>query len=344
MLVVTSENNDAAGRTMPADSITVRRMKPVSKFRRNTLRASAQFAFVAFAFLLLAKAQDQGPGVIRVDVNLVMVDATVKTKSGEIMPDLKKDDFELREDGVVQKIDVFSRDELPLNVALVLDLSDSIGPFLGPLRDAATTALAALKPEDQVALFTFATEAQLRVPLTTDKNAIAQQISTFQARGATNINDGIFDAAQYLLTAPPNGRRVIILISDDVGTDAGGQGTRDIVTETLAADAALYNLKIPGYNPPQTIAYASTVPGLVNIRKVMAQTGGEIFDVQDVAHLDATFSALIQRLKTRYTLGYYTQANGAGGKRHQLDVRLKPSFGKKGHDYTILAKSGYYVH
>jgi Ca-activated chloride channel homolog len=319
-------------------------MKPMSKFWRNTLRASAQLVCVAFAFLLLVQAQDQGPGVIRVDVNLVMVDATVKTKAGEIMPDLKKEDFELREDGVVQKLDVFSRDELPLNVALVLDLSDSIGPFLGPLRDAATTALASLKPEDQVALFTFATEAQLRVPFTTDKSAIAQQISTFHASGATNINDGIFLAAKYLLTAPPNGRRVIILISDDVGTDAGGQGTRDIVTETLAADAALYNLKIPGYNPPQTIEYASMIPGLVNIRKVMDQTGGEIFDVQDVAHLDATFSALIQRLKTRYTLGYYTQASGAGGKRHQLDVRLKPSFGKKGRDYIILAKSGYYVH
>ncbi len=344
MLVREEEKSYGALDPRLAYGILEHGMTPPSKLRRNIVRVSSQLAFVAFAFLLLARAQDQAPGVIHVDVNLVMVDATVKTKAGEIIPNLKKDDFELREDGVVQKIDVFSRDELPLNVALVLDLSDSIGPFLGPLRDAATTALASLKPEDQVALFTFATEAQMRAPLTTDKNSIAQQISTFQARGATNINDGIFDAAQYLLTAPPNGRRVIILISDDVGTDAGAQGTRDIVTETLAADAVLYNLKIPGYNPPQTIAYASTVSGLVNIRKVMDQTGGEIFDVQDVAHLDEVFSALIQRLKTRYTLGYYTQANGAGGKRHQLDVRLKPSFGKKGRDYTILAKSGYYVH
>ncbi len=124
----------------------------------------------------------------------------------------------MREDGVVQKLDVFSRDELPLNVALVLDLSDSIGPFLGPLRDAATIALAALKPEDEVALFTFSTEAELRVPLTKDKNKIADQFNTFRAGGATNINDGIFVAAEYLLTRPPNGRRVIILISDDVGT------------------------------------------------------------------------------------------------------------------------------
>ena len=311
----------------------------MSTIWRNTLRLSALIVFVAFFSRVPALAQNQEQSVIRVDVNLVLVDATVKTKAGQIMADLKQDDFELREDGVTQKIEVFSRDELPLNVALVLDLSDSIGPFLGPLRDAAGTALAALKPEDEVALFT-----ELRVPFTNDKTEIARQINSFHVGGATNINDGIFVAAKYLLNAPPKGRRVIILISDDVGTSAGGQGTRDIVTESIAADAVLYNLKIPGYNPPGTLFAASMVPGLVNIRRVTEQTGGEIFDVQDVAHLDAAFRALIQRIKTRYTLGYYTKATGAEGKPHKLDVRLTSSFGKKGHDYVVLAKSGYYVH
>ena len=316
----------------------------MSGFLRSTVRFSGVTIFVALAFGIPAPAQSQDKGTIRVDVNLVLLDATVKTKDGQIMANLKKDDFEVREDGVTQKVEVFSRDELPLNVALVLDLSDSIGPFLGPLRDAATIALAALKPNDEVALFTFSTEAELRLPFTKDKNKIADQINTFDARGATNINDGIFAAAEYLLKAPPNGRRVIILISDDVGTSAGGQGTRDIVTEAIASDAVLYNLKIPGYNPPSTIFAASMIPGLVNIRKVMDATGGELFDVQNVSQLDTVFSALIQRIKTRYTLGYYTMANGAGGKPHKLDVRLATSFGKKGRDYSILAKNGYYVH
>jgi Ca-activated chloride channel family protein len=311
---------------------------------RNVLRSTPLLVFAASFFHSSALAQNQEQSVIHVDVNLVLLDATVKTKAGQILGDLKQDSFELREDGVAQKIEIFSRDELPLSVALVLDLSDSIGPFLGPLRQAALTALSALKPEDEVALFTFATEAELKVPFTTDKTQIAQQISAFHVGGATNINDGIFVAAKYLLKTPPKGRRVIILISDDVGTDAGGQGTHDIITECIASDAVLYNLKIPGYNPPGTLFAASMVPGLVNIRKVMDQTGGEIFDVQDVAHLDAAFGALIQRIKTRYTLGYYTKATAAEGKAHKLDVRLAPSFGKKGHDYVILSKSGYYVH
>ena len=299
-------------------------------------------AAVAFLWRTPAKAQGQGSGTIRVDVNLVVLDATVKTKDGQIMDNLKKEDFAVREDGVTKKIELFSRDELPLNVALVLDLSDSIEPFLSPLRDAAATTLAALKPDDEVALFTFSTEAELREPLSKDKSRIAEEISSFKAGGATNINDGIFVAAEYLLRSAPKGRRVIILISDDVGTDAGAQGTRDIVTETIAADAALYNLKIPGYNPPQTRFYASMIPGLVDIRKVMDQTGGEIFDVQNVANLNSVFGALIQRIKTRYTLGYYTSVNGADGKPHKLDVRLAPSFGTKGRNYNVLAKTGFY--
>lgn len=335
-------------------------MNPLMMQMSRAKFAPYQFTIFLFAFLICliqlpARAnvrgtrppQDQkevqGQQPIRVGVNLVMLDATVKTKSGEIMADLKKEDFEVREDGALQKISIFSRDELPLNVALVLDLSDSIGPFLGPLRDAANTTLSVLKPDDEVALFTFSTEAQIEMPFTKDKSSIAEKIGSFKARGATNINDGIFVAAQYFLTKAPKGRRVIILISDDVGTSAGGQGTKDIVTETVAADASLYNLKIPGYNPPGTRFYASQVPGLVNIGKVAEETGGEIFDVQNVTSLDATFRALIERIKTRYAIGYYTNAESGSGKAHKLDVRLVKSHGTKGKDYVVLARNSYYL-
>src|SRR6516225_6906242 len=211
---------------------------------RNVLRSTPLLVFAASFFHSSALAQNQEQSVIHVDVNLVLLDATVKTKAGQILGDLKQDSFELREDGVAQKIEIFSRDELPLSVALVLDLSDSIGPFLGPLRQAAMTALAALKPEDQVALFTFATEAELKVPFTHDKSQIADMIGGFQTGGATNINDAIFLPAQYLLNAPQKDRRAIILISVDVGASAGGQGTRDIVTEAIASAAVDDNWKI----------------------------------------------------------------------------------------------------
>jgi Ca-activated chloride channel family protein len=281
---------------------------------------------------------------LRVNVNLVMVDATVKSKDGEIIGDLKKDDFEVLEDGVAQKLEIFSQDELPLNVAIVLDLSDSMGPYLGPLRNTMTGALSALKPEDQVSLLTFSTTAQLRVFLTDDKTRIARYISTTPAGGATNINDGIFVAAKYFFTAHPTGRRVIILISDDVATNQGHEGTREIIAESLEADAALYNLTVPGFNPASSILAAHRASAFVDIKRTMNETGGENFDVKDVIQLDTAFRDLIHRIKTRYTMGYYPLSSVPSDKPHKLEVRLAPSFGKKGRDYVVVAKSGFYVH
>ena len=320
-------------------------MKSLASLRQSRMRPCSLlvFSFVFLALLATIPIQGQAPdqAPIRVNVSLVMLDATVKTRAGQIMGDLKKEDFEVREDGVRQNIALFSRDELPLNVALVVDLSESIEPFFGALHDAAAATLASLKAEDTVALFTFSTKAELRVPLTKDKTAIAEQFNSFQAGGATNISDGIFIAAEYFLKTAPKGRRVILLISDDVSTLGGGQNTQDIVTEATAADTSVYNLKIPGYNPYGSLR--PVIPGLVSIQKVAEQTGGEIFDVQDAAATDAVFHTMLQRIRTRYTLGYYTSANGAEGKPHKLDVRLTSSFGTKGRDYVVLAKSGYYV-
>lgn len=314
---------------------------------------SAATLCLAVAALALAQSVPPPPpelpkpspqSAMRVSVNLVMVDATVKTKDGQIIADLKKGDFEVLEDGVVQKLEVFSRDELPLNVAIVLDLSDSMEPFLRPLRDSMTNALGALKAEDQVALFTFSSSVQLRVFLTDDKARIARYISTSPTGGATDINDGLYGAAKYFFHAQPNGRRVIILISDDVGTSAGKEKTQQIITESLEADAGVYNLTVPGYNPPEVIRTAHNIAGLVDIRKVLEQTGGENFKVEDVEHVGTAFSDLIARIKTRYTLGYYAKPSKPGQKLHKLEVRLAPSFGKNGRDYVIFAKDGFYVH
>ena len=83
------------------------------------LRCSAAIFIAALMWQRPLVTQDQGQdgqdqgSTLRVSVNLVLLDATVKSKAGRIMGDLKKDDFEVREDGVEQKLEIFGRDELP---------------------------------------------------------------------------------------------------------------------------------------------------------------------------------------------------------------------------------------
>ena len=133
--------------------------------------AASILAFRAFAFCVQLRAQgpsagsqlpppEKGGFTLKVDVNLVLVEATVRDNKGRIINDLEPEDFRVLEDGVEQQITYFSRDELPLAVALVVDGSGSISPVLPQLHHAAHDTLSQLKPDDQVALYAFATRAE----------------------------------------------------------------------------------------------------------------------------------------------------------------------------------------
>ncbi len=313
-------------------------------FSRAALRARQALALLValVTSIPVPLAAQQPEAKIRVDVNLVLVEATVKDKAGRVMGDLQKDDFLIDEDGVPQPIAHFSRDQLPLGVALVVDLSNSIEPFIKPLRYATLTALKALKPEDEVALFTFRTSVERRVRLTRDKLAVSDEIEFFHTGGGTNINRAIYDAANYLREQAPAARRVIVLVSDNVPTTQDGVTHDGVARAALEADAAVYSLKVPGYNPWQA-KMAAKARGMVNVDKLTAETGGEVFDVEREGSLFLAFKALIERLKTRYTIGFYPTRNAPDGNFHQLNLRLQPKFGGKGKDYAVLSKTGYFA-
>ncbi len=271
---------------------------------------------------------------IRVETQVVLVEATVKDRAGRVAGDLKKEDFVVLDDGVVQQISHFSRDQMPLAVALVVDLSGSIEPFLRPLRYATLTALKTLRAEDQVALFLFTSDVERRVDLTRDKREVSDQLEELSAQGGTNINAAVYEAARYLEDEAPAARRVVILVSDNVPIESGGYRAQEVAEAVLAADAALYGLKVPGRNPVGAKLAGRLRGGdLVNVSKLAAETGGEVFDVEKEGSLFLAFQQLITRLKTRYTLGYYP-ARAGDGKFHKLEVTVS------GH--SVLAKRGYY--
>ena len=313
-----------------------------------TIKCRARRALAAaLAALVLAgatrvEAQAQGSAPIRVETDLVLLEATVKDKSGRIMKDLKREDFVLDEDGMAQQVEHFSRDQLPLAVALVVDLSGSIKPFLRPLRYATQTALRALKPEDEVALFTFTSEVEERVRLTHDKREVSDQIEFFSAGGGTNINRAIYNAAKYLREAAPAARRVIVLISDNVPTVNDGVSASEVANAALEADAAVYGLKVPGDNP-LAARMISVGRGFVSVPKLTEETGGEIFEGEKEGSLFLAYPTLIERLKTRYTLGFYSTRKDRDGRFRKLNLRLQPRFGGKGRDYTVISKTGYYA-
>src|SRR5437660_1824038 len=91
--------------------------------------------------------------VVKVNTDLVVFDAqVVDKKTRRIIGDLSRDDFEVTENGVKQQISYFSRDELPLSIILLIDVSRSVRPIIHEIRDGALNALQRLKPQDEVAV------------------------------------------------------------------------------------------------------------------------------------------------------------------------------------------------
>jgi Ca-activated chloride channel family protein len=315
---------------------------------RKAVRALAVLTGLGVLALLgaLPPAAQQSPEPrIKADVNLVLLDATVKDKAGQIMAGLQKDDFRLDQEGRAQEIAHFSHDQLPLAVAMVVQQNNWVQPFLAPLRYATLSVLKALKPEDQVALFTFNDDVQRRVDLTHDKRQVADQIIASGRGMGTNINDAIYQAAAYLRETAPAARRVILLVSDNMPAECKKRASHEQVLDTaLAADATVYSLKLPYRGPFMMIIGDKLIEHwLVNVGKLTAETGGEVIDLEKEGSLYLAFQTILTRLKTRYTLGFYPNPKTEDGSFHRLNLQLAPSFGSKGHDYAMISKIGYYA-
>src|SRR5437764_5970078 len=185
------------------------------------------------AFLLIAWLNAQLPAfsqtesstppeqVFRVRVDLVVVDAQVlNKKTKRPVGGMRREDFQLYENGIRQQITSFSQDELPLSLVFLFDLTDSVRPVLQPLAAGALRALQHLKPQDEVAVMAYAASAQMLQDFTTDRQLIVnaiQKASRMERREAAFFNQGIFQAAQQSKRATsPASRRVIVWLTDNV--------------------------------------------------------------------------------------------------------------------------------
>jgi len=288
-----------------------------------------------------------GGYMLKVDVNLVVVEATVRDERGQIVDNLKRENFRIDEDGVEQPIVQFSRDELPLAVALVLDRSGSMGPVLRQVRDAAYDTLSQLKPNDEVALFAFASSSKRLEDLTTDRQHIADDIAGIYAGGGTNITDALFDAALYLGRAAPNRRHAVILVSDNDGTVQGYASDKDVIRMALETETSIYSIKVKAGGTSRALslplALPNALPGTGSVPKVARETGGEVIDTRTTGSVQSAMATVIARLKQRYTLGYSSSNRRRDGSFRQIDIRVSDGSAGAAVKYSVYARRGYYA-
>ncbi len=320
-------------------------------------RALAAGTLIFWAFALGAELRAQEPAAgsqlgppepggftLKVDVNLVLVEATVRDDKGRIVSDLKPGDFRVFEDGVEQQITYFSRDELPLAIALVVDGSGSIAPVRAELHQAAYDTLSQLKPEDQVALYEFATHPERLVDLTTDRKSIADGIMGIGSAGGTNIADALHEAIDYLGQEARDRRHAVIMVSDNQPTAKGEFNGDDVIRLALETQTIVYSVRlgVGREGLGGTLDEPGFIPGARWVNKIMLETGGEIIDTAAAGSAQKAMAAVIARLKQRYTLGYRSSNPSQNRAFRQIDVRLSDRVHDPKHPYKVFARHGYY--
>jgi VWFA-related protein len=268
----------------------------------------------------------------KINVNLVTTDVTV---TGRPVSELKAEDFVILDNGASQPITLFSLDQLPIAVALLIDASESIRPFLPMLQLSGLSALRHLKPEDQAVLYSFSAMVRRHTDLTGDRLLIADNLPKIEVKFGTALYDAIVDASKFLYQKAPNSRRVIILISDNYRV-GGALDAQSALVSLLETSTTLYDIRALSVVQSLTPDWAQSDEA---ISVMVNQTGGSLFDVRAPIALQQVLSNAINNIRKQYTLGFSPVNPGKPGTFHKLDVGIME---KRCPGCRIRTRKGYY--
>jgi VWFA-related protein len=311
-------------------------------------------------------ATPSGAATIHVDTQLVLLDAVVENKkSGQAVDTLSAKDFQLAEDGVQQTIIYCSRDQLPLSLVLLFDMTETVHAALEPLARAAMQTLAHLRPEDEVAVMIFSSRTELLQEFTKNRTLAASAIKTASWMAdveGTFLDEDMFEAVEQAMKArAPGNRRVLVWLTDGTANEQNsmtratiGQhapahlhSQQEAMTRLLQSGAVVSAL-IDRTAETNRAIMESGVGGtrLGDIDQYAKATGGLVMSGGTREAADR-LALLLDRLRARYTLGFKPTRVEPQGKFCKLSLQLNPEFLRdhrelRKSDFVILTKSGYY--
>jgi Ca-activated chloride channel family protein len=296
--------------------------------------------------------QNEDAQTIRLGTQLVNVLFSVTDKQNRYIGDLLKSEVEVLENGKPQEIFTFRREhDLPLTMAILVDVSNSVVPVLPRLTDASSQFIdSVMQPgKDKTAIIQFNSETELIQDLTSNITRLRRGLrvivddAPFSERdyrgppppvirgsrlGGTSIYDSIVVTCNDLL-ARKAGRKTIILFTD--GFDTTSRSRRpDAIEEALRAETVIYAI---GVGNPES---QGVNKGELN--KICEPTGGRVFIPRDVEELDLAFDQLEQDLREQYLLAYEPSNDRADGHFREIEVRTPRRKGLRIHH-----RRGYYA-
>ena len=276
--------------------------------------------------------QESGEAQFRVEVGAVNVLVTVHDKdSGEFVTDLTRDDFQIYESGVLQRVTNFSQQSnLPLTIALCVDTSSSVKLKLDFEKEAAIDFLfSVMRTSDRVLLLEFDTGVTLLHDFTSDPNDLIREVKSMQAGGGTSLYDAVYLVAEQKMLYE-GGRKTVVILSD--GVDLTSKHTfEDALRMAYQAEVAVYAIS--------TSRFGADVDhqGDNTLKQLTEATGGKAFYPVSEKQLTAAFKEIDKELRSQYNLAYISKNKKKDGAFRK--IRVKVSQGNS----RIRYRQGYFA-
>lgn len=275
-------------------------------------------------------AQSQPGKRFETEIEVVTVTVAVTDADGRLVTDLTQDEFELFEDARPQTITQFTRERVPVSLAVLLDVSDSmVGMRLTDARQALDRFLfELLAREDEYALVVFNHQPIVASTWTDDPARVTPALDALRGWGGTAIYDAVHSTLP-LLDKRHRQRGAAVVISDGADTASDIQ-LRDLRSRMLRTDAFIYAIGIDRDDPRAM----RTRINPYSLRQITDDTGGYTEIVKDTAELGPATARIADELNKQYTLGY-TPTRPPDSQFHGIRVRVKRA------NHRVRARRGY---
>lgn len=272
---------------------------------------------LALCLLLVQPAYSlqRQPYTLSVDVDLVVMNVRVVDKNGQSIHGLSKENFEIREDGKRQSLDLFIGQESPATIGLVLDASASMNSKHADVQAAALRFIQSGRPRDQIFVLYF--NDRLHWPLT--QPAFTDDIRLLEHALAWNGVGGrtaLYDALASALGHSKRGeweKRALVVLSDG-GDNASSETLDHVLKLAQESNVTIYTI---GLFDPLAVGSNRSV-----LQKLAKLTGGDAHLPRTVEELAPVWDEISHGIRSQYTLGYRPAAASLDGKFHEISVRV----------------------
>jgi len=278
-------------------------------------RFNRLLAVVPIAACLLAVPAGEQLPTFRAETRLVVLQATVKNRRGELVTNLDESAFTVFENGRRQPIALFRRDDVPVSLGLVIDNSGSMRSLRAKVEEAALGFVRASNPLDDVFVLNFADKARVDVPMTSDVRVLETGIARVDSIGGTAMRDAILMAEGYLRHHASHDRRVLLVVTD--GNDnASSASTAQLRKAIERSDTAIFAVGLVRDDSP------SASRGREELDHLSELTGGVAYYPTSIDQIDSVVLEIARQIRNEYTIAYAPVNQALDGTYRAIQLKV----------------------